>query len=630
MNLISINGLSKRMGDRFLFQNVTLGINEGDRIALIGTNGSGKSTLLRIINGSEEPDSGEIVKRSALRIGFLEQNPPFLPDETVQEHILRGEGETLNLVRSYLEAEEKLKKDPRTDNQELHASLTEQMNRLSGWKLESDLRSIAAALGVNDLHTPMKNLSGGVRRKASLIKVLLSDYDLIILDEPTNHLDMSGIQKLESILSRSAKTILMVTHDRYFMERVTERILEIEEGEVRSYSGSYSKYLEDKAALEEAKQKSRADAKRFLKKELEWIRRQPKARGTKQKARIDRFETVKNSLQTKSDSSDTEFGVRGRRQGKKILDLIEIDRTIGDRNIINNFTHSFLPKDRIGIIGPNGCGKTTLLEIIAGRIRPEGGNIDRGVNTVIGYFDQTSRELDNDSRIIDYVKNEFGSVLEMADGSKMSATDLLEYFRFPASHQYLPIGKLSGGEKRRLYLAGILLANPNFLLLDEPTNDLDTGTLGLLEDFLESFPGCIVTVSHDRYFLDRVTNTQFVFTGNGEIEKFPGSCSDYLEYAEEKELREQKVKKSENSKKSSAEKKTSEKSRLSYMEKRELPDLEKEIDRLESEIRLMEEEMSSGSADYKRLEEVALRHNEAKKTLTEKMDRWEYLASFEK
>ncbi len=625
MNLLSVDSITRKIGDKVLFSNASFGIEEGDRIALIGTNGSGKTTLLRTIMGLDELDSGKVVKKTGLRIGYLEQDPSFNPDHTVKDHILNGEGDKLNLVRKYLSLTEAIRSNPSPENQDSLDKVTDLMNREEGWKLESDMRSFSAALDIPDLDAYMKELSGGLKRKASIVRLLLSDYDLVLLDEPTNHLDLPGIRKLERILSRSSQSILMVTHDRYFMENVADKIMEIDAGQIFIHQGFYSEYLEKKAAQQEANKKARENLKKYVKSELDWIRRQPQARGTKQKARIDRFEDAVDTVsRTKVKENNMEFSVSGRRQGKKILELESVSYGYDTNTLFNNFSHTFRAGEKIGIIGPNGCGKTTLMEIIAGNIQPREGNVDRGVNTHIGYFDQTTKDLTGDYRIIEYVKNEFGELLISPDGSKITAGDLLEYFQFPPSVQYTHINKLSGGEKRRLYLAGTLLRNPNFLLLDEPTNDLDAVTLGLLESFLESFGGVIVTVSHDRFFLDRITGMQFAFQPNGEIIKFPGNCSEFLEFQENQNIEKKKNSPGQKEK----EIRSKEKTKLSYKEAKELQTIEAEIQKLEQEMADLESNMNSGDSDYKKLEQWGARHSEIESILEEKLERWDYLSSF--
>lgn len=530
MILLSTQDVSKSIGPKTLFTGVSLGISEGEKVAIIGTNGSGKSTFLKLLLGQEEPDTGQIVRNRELKIAALLQDPPYDPNECILDHIFQTENRLFDAVRKYEDACERLEEDHSDDAHEAFSQASNEMDRLDAWEVESKFRSILKELGIDHLHRKMSELSGGMRKKVELVKIILEESNLVVLDEPTNHLDVETIVWLENTLLESDKALLIITHDRYFLDRIVDKIVEIDRKKVRVFDGNYEYYLTKKQEIREMEERIEDKARSFLRTEIEWLRRQPKARGTKQKARIQRYEEVENREKFQADKK-LELSSIEVRQGKTILEAKNLCKSFEGRPIVQQFNYHFRRKERLGIVGPNGSGKSTLLNLLAGRLEPDTGIVKPGMNTVFGYFDQISRDLDPSLKVIDYIKKNSGESIAMEDGTKLSASKVLERFLFPGEIQHSPIAKLSGGEKRRLYLVEILMRNPNFLLLDEPTNDLDIQTLTVLEEFLMEFPGCVVLVSHDRYFMDRIAGSLLVFGKNGELIQSHLSYSDYLESA---------------------------------------------------------------------------------------------------
>lgn len=527
MNLISVDKISKEIGSKVLLNQISFGINEGEKIGILGINGSGKTTLLKMLAGIEVPDNGQILRNKILKIAVLSQSPSFDSNHTILEHIFSGQSPILKTIRSYESICERLGSGDSEVEKEYNR-LMQEMDRLGAWELESWFRSILKELEILDLNVKMGSLSGGMLKKVVLVQTLIEESNLLVLDEPTNHLDVETILWLQDYLVETKKAILLVTHDRYFLEEVTDRILELESGNLNSFPGNFGFYLEKKAEAEVIREKTEQKEKQFLKKELEWLRRQPKARGTKQKGRTDRALEVLNRKKSGKEIV-LDFSVSGKRLGKKILELKNVRKSY-HKPIIYGFSYTFKNGERIGIVGPNGAGKSTLLDMIVGREKPDSGDVSVGMNTNFGYFDQVSKELSGDMRVIEYIKKECGMSIKMNDDRVLSAADMLELFLFDTRLQGGYIKNLSGGEKRRLYLVSILMTNPNFLILDEPTNDLDIRTLSVLEEFLAEFDGCVLVVSHDRYFMDRTVDYLFTFQGEGIVEKFPGNYSEYLEY----------------------------------------------------------------------------------------------------
>ena len=637
MNIISADKISRRLGDKTLFENVSFGINEGEKIGLIGTNGSGKSALMRLLSGRDTPDTGQILRGRDLRIAHLKQAPDFEPAHTIREHVFQSDSPLVELIRKYEEVCDKIQAGdeevPENAQNELDA-LTAEMNRRDAWRFESDIKSILHELGIRDLELKMGALSGGMLKKVALAQAMIDESDLLLLDEPTNHLDLETILLLQNRLQKTKQALVLVTHDRYFLDEVVDKIYEVDGGDLYQYNGPYSFYLEKHAERQEAQARQESKARSFLRTELEWLRRQPKARGTKQKARIDRIDEVEKRKRAPSQAK-FEFTVSGRRLGKRILEVKDIGHDYGEGPLFSNFTYYFKRNERIGLVGPNGSGKSTLLNIFTGRMAPGQGEVVAGVNTVFGYFDQVGAilEKEKESRMITFIKQNAGERLMLGDSS-MEASRVLEYFGFNGRLQNAPIAKLSGGERRRLFMVYTLLQNPNFLILDEPTNDLDIRTLSLMEDLLQGFPGCLLTVSHDRYFMDRVVDTLLILDGQGGLESFPGNYGDYLEYRRRKsgeQSRERKAEKkaidpsAENSI-GAASSAPLKKKKFSYKEKKEFDGLEAAIEELEGEKSALEEKLSAGRGDYDEIAGWGERLAEVEVLLDHKMERWSELA----
>src|SRR5215510_13269575 len=538
MNILSLENVSKTYGVKPLFESISFGLDESDKVGVIGANGSGKSTLLRIIAGEESPDAGRVVVANEKIVAYLSQNPSHDPDQTVIEAVFTGGNEALRqkleLVREYEEVCEKLTEQGGSDEKLMNrvADLTRRLETSGAWRLETEAKNILARLGVSDLRARMGAMSGGMRKRVALAHSLIIEPDLLMLDEPTNHLDAETVEWLERYLAEFKGALLLVTHDRYFLDRITNRMLEIDRGRAQTFAGNYGHYLERKEEQDERQAVEAQRLKQMARRELEWLRRGPKARTTKAKARIDRAnELIQQSRQAASEIAgkrSLDIAFESSRLGGKILGLRGVGKSYDGRAIISDFTYQFKRGDRIGVIGPNGAGKTTLLEIIARRIEPDAGEVEAGKTLVIGYYDQENREFDESQRLIDYIKD-VAERIRTVDGAWITASQMLDRFLFPPAMQYQPIATLSGGERRRLYLLRILMGAPNLLLLDEITNDLDIATLSALEDYLETFPGCLVVVSHDRYFLDRTVDYIFRFEGAGKIREYPGDYSAFIE-----------------------------------------------------------------------------------------------------
>ncbi|WP_078124874.1 ABC-F family ATP-binding cassette domain-containing protein [Leptospira alexanderi] len=619
MNLISVDKISKEIGSKVLLNQISFGINEGEKIGILGINGSGKTTLLKMLAGLDVPDSGQIMKNKILRIAVLSQSPSFDPNHTVLEHIFSSSSPILETIRSYEAVCGRLDSGD-VEVEEEYNRLMLEMDRLGAWELESWYRSLLKELNIRDLSIRMGSLSGGMLKKVALVQILIEESNLLVLDEPTNHLDVDAILWLQDYLIETKKAVLLVTHDRYFLEEITERILELENGNLLSFPGNFGFYLEKKNEAEVIREKTEQKEKQFLKKELEWLRRQPKARGTKQKGRTDRALEVLNRKKAGKEIV-LDFSVSGKRLGKKILELKNLHKSY-HKSIISNFSYTFKNGERIGIVGSNGSGKSTLLDMIVGRTKPDSGDVSIGMNTNFGYFDQVSKELSGDMRVIEYIKKECGASIKMSDDRVLSAADMLELFLFDTRLQASYIKNLSGGEKRRLYLVSILMTDPNFLILDEPTNDLDIRTLSVLEEFLTEFGGCVLVVSHDRYFMDRTVDYLFIFQGEGIVEKFPGNYSEYLEY--KNYLNKQKEKKEIEIKPKEIDSSKTKKG-LSFNQKKELDVLETEIFSLEEEERKLTKILQSGTGKPNELATVGNRLTEIHTVLPSKLERWEEL-----
>lgn len=616
MNYLSVEELAKSYDERQLFEGLTFGIEQGQKAALVGVNGCGKSTLLKIIAGLETPDRGVVSFRKGVRLSILPQNPEFEDTDNVVQAVFAEDIEELNVIRDYEMALHKATIDP--EHAPDISPLLESMDRLNAWDYESQVKQILGQLGIHDLDQKMGSLSGGQRKRVALARALVVNPDFLILDEPTNHLDLEVIEWLESYLATANMTLLMVTHDRYFLDRVTNEILEIDQGKLFRYKGSYKNFLEKKSEREAQDAASVDKAKNLLRKELEWMRRQPKARGTKAKYRVEAFYDTKDKASQKVERRELEVNLKGERQGKKILELEKLFKSYGDLKILEHFDHTFQRKERVGVVGPNGVGKSTFLNMIIGEVTPDSGRREVGKTTIFGHYTQEEQEFDPNKRVLDIVK-EVAEVIKLDNGSEVTASQLLNQFLFPPKMQFNLVGKLSGGERRRLQLLRVLIKNPNFLILDEPTNDLDLMTLNVLEDYLDTFQGCLMIVSHDRYFMDRLTDHLFVFEGNGKVKDFPGNYTDLREQGKMPTLQPKEV----SSKVGDVEVATpkSEKKKLSYNEQREFDGLEKQISQLESKKLSLEEEMNSKS-DFEELQKLGQDLEQVKAELEGKEMRW--------
>jgi len=587
MSIFTLQSVKKDFGIKEILKDASFSIDATDKVGLIGTNGSGKSTLLKAIAGLEPIDSGQILVNSGVRIVYLPQQPDLDENNTVLEQVFADSGEQWALVREYEELSDKLAHQ-NADTDRLMSRLSTVMQKMESsgaWELENQAKIILTKLGISDFEARIGTLSGGYRKRIALAAALLSEPDVLLMDEPTNHLDALSVEWLQSYLNRYRGAILLITHDRYFLDRVTNRIIEIDRGDIYTYNGNYSYYLEKKALAEDSAISTQRKHQGLLRRELEWLKKGPKARSTKQKARIDRAHALQET-EFKQAQGKVDISTLSRRIGKKVIELDNISKGYGERTLIKDFTYEFSPEDRIGIIGGNGAGKSTLMDIITGRVKPDSGTVEIGSTIHIGYFDQHSEALlealNENQRVIDYIKEE-GEFIKIADGTQISASQMLERFLFPGNQQYAPIYKLSGGEKRRLFLLRVLMGAPNVLILDEPTNDLDVQTLAVLEEYLEDFTGCAIAVSHDRYFLDRVVDKIFALEPGGNIRQYPGNYSVYLDYkqAEEEAVPVEKIK---NQKPKYTPPTDANKPRkLSSKEKREFEILESKIAQLEIE-----------------------------------------------
>jgi len=614
MTIFTLRSIKKDFGIKELLTDASFSLDEGDKVGLIGTNGSGKSTLLKMIAGMESIDAGDRWVNPGSTIVYLPQQPDLDESHTVLEQVFADSGEQMALVREYEEISDQLSHG-KGDTDKLMARLSavsERIDEVDAWDLETKAKLILTKLGIEDFEAKIGDLSGGYRKRIALATALLSEPDVLLMDEPTNHLDALSVEWLQNYLNGYRGALLLITHDRYFLDRVTNRILEIDRGDLYNYAGNYAYYLEKKALSEESASSTQRKHAGVLRRELEWLKKGPKARSTKQKARIDRIKDMR-SQEFKQVNGKVEIATAGRRIGKKVIELLNICKAYGDRTLIKDFTYNFTPEDRIGIIGCNGAGKSTLMDIITGRIKTDSGTVEIGTTIHIGYFDQHSEDLtpNEDQRVIEYLKS-VAELVQTADGEIITASQMLEKFLFPPNQQYAPISKLSGGEKRRLFLLKVLMSAPNVLILDEPTNDLDVQTLAVLEDYLEDFNGCVIVVSHDRYFLDRTIDMVFALEPGGNLRLYPGNYSVYLDHkkAEEaKELKGQKDKeklaRTPESNNSQAKASTTKSTKVSFNDQREYEQLEAQIPRLEAEKQEVEKILSnnapSGFAEVKKL-----------------------------
>lgn len=645
MNILTVEQLTKSYGEKILFQDASFGMEDGDKIGIIGVNGTGKSTFLRVIAGLEPPDSGKISIGGRIRVRYLAQNPEFAPDNTVLQQVFEGELPEMKAIREYTETMELLELHPHDEAlQQKLLKLSQQMDNLQAWQLESDAKIILSKLGIRNYDAKMGTLSGGQRKRVALAAALIQPSNLLILDEPTNHIDNESVAWLEQYLQKRRGALLMITHDRYFLDRVANVMLELDHGRLFRYEANYSRFLELKAEREEREAASEQKRQNLLRNELAWIRRGAKARTTKQKARIERFEKLKEQEPVHS-SGELDVSVASTRLGRKILEIEGLRKTVGDKVLVDDLSYIAVPEDRIGIVGPNGSGKSTLLNLIAGRLEPDSGNIVMGPTVKLGYFTQEHQEMDGSQRVIEYIKDE-AEVVRTADGSAITAAQMLERFLFPPAMQWTPIARLSGGEKRRLYLLRVLMSAPNVLLLDEPTNDLDIQTLSVLEQYLDEFPGVVIVVSHDRFFLDRTVDKIMAFEGQGRVSVHVGSYSEYAEWmlrnggeasgsgaagsrdsagtgAAGSPSGEGRAAGCGNG--SPAKEAPREKLRFSYNEQREFEQIDGLIEAAENKLAAVQTEMEAAGSDAARLQELLQAQEACEQELERLMERWTYL-----
>jgi len=628
MNYLSIENLTKTYGEKTLFQSISFGIEQGQKVALIAKNGSGKSTLLKIICGKDQADSGNVVCRNGISIAFLDQNPEFDENSSVIENIFKADNPVLKIVKDYEYWLEEVNLNPSDENLHRLQDVSNLMDEAAAWDYDVKVKQILAQLKVTNLHQPIAETSGGQRKRVALSRVLIEAPDLLIMDEPTNHLDLEMVEWLEEYLSRQDMALLMVTHDRYFLDNVCDHILELDGGSLFQYKGNYSYFLEKKAEREYNEQSETDKARNLMRTELEWIRRMPKARGTKSKARVDAFYELKDKASGKPKQQALQLNVKMNRIGGKVIELKKLYKSFGELKVVKGFDYTFKTGERIGIVGKNGVGKSTFLNMLQGLEQPDSGKINVGETVVFGYYSQQGMILNEDKRVIEVVK-EIADVIPMGDGSKITASQFLQLFQFPPDAQYTFVSKLSGGEKRRLYLLTVLMKNPNFLILDEPTNDLDLLTLNTLEDFLINFKGCLLIVSHDRYFMDKLVDSLFVFEGDGVISGFTGNYADYRDKQDEKEKKERLAsKKNQLIAVPTIEiapepiKENSKKAKISFKEKFEFDQLEKEIPELEKEKAALSEKMNDVNINHLDLQAASQRYSEVAQQLDEKSMRW--------
>ena len=625
MHYASIENLTKSFGIRTLFKNISFHIEEGDKIAFVARNGSGKSTLLKIIAGQETSDSGTVWVHKDVKVIMLQQDTAFENEKTIWDNILNLDNPVVRLVQEY----EMLLEDEIHDEDRISELVTE-ITEANAWTFESDLKQILGKLNLHHLNEPVKNLSGGQRKRVALAQALIESQMhegkcLLILDEPTNHLDVEMIEWLENFLSSNKSTLLLVTHDRYFLDAVCNEIVELDEEKIYVYKGDYDYFLEQKALRHEIQQSELLKDKNIFRKELEWMRKQPKARTTKSKSRQDAFVEVEERVSQKKEVAEVSLQVKMTRMGGKVLEMKKVYKSYGDKVIMKGFDYTFKKGERVGIVGKNGTGKSTFLKVALDLVPPDSGKINHGDTIVFGNFSQEGLQYKEDKRAIEFVKD-FAEFFPLADGSKISASQFMEKFGFTAQQQFTPLSKLSGGEKRRLHLLSILFKNPNFLVLDEPTNDLDLQTLRTLEEFLQDFPGCILIVSHDRYFMDRLVGHLFAFEGNGEIKDFPGNYSQYRMWKQLEENKpakaESKMLKAESEMPKAESSKPKAEGKLSFKEKTEFEKLEKEIPDLENEKKLLEVKLNNGTPDFEKLQEISERISAIIVLLDKKEIRW--------
>ncbi|MTV50818.1 ATP-binding cassette domain-containing protein [Heliobacillus mobilis] len=651
MNLLVAENLTKTYGEKVLLQDVSVGIEEGERIGLVGVNGTGKSTFLKILAQLDKADGGTVTTGNAVRVEYLPQDPAFDERATVLQQVFKGNSPTMQLLREYEQALERQSADPHNQAlQERLLALSQQMEAKQVWQIEAEAKTILAKLGIKDVSSPMGSLSGGQRKRVALAGALITPSELLILDEPTNHLDSETISWLEQYLLRRRGALLMITHDRYFLDRVVTRILELDKGRLYSYDGHYTEFLAAKAEREEQQRSSEQKRQNLYRNELAWIRRGAKARTTKQKARIDRFEKlVAEKVELRDESLEMPVGAT--RLGRKVIELSDVTKEYADQKVIDRFSYIFGRGERIGIIGPNGAGKSTLLKLIACRLAPDQGSVETGETVKVGWFGQENTEMKHEMRVIEYIR-EVAEFIPSPDGGVITAAQMLERFLFPPHLQWTPIGRLSGGEKRRVYLLHVLMGAPNVLILDEPTNDLDVQTLAVLEDYLDDFPGTVIAVSHDRYFLDRMAEKIFALKGEGTVNVSVGNFTDYEERLQEeagaaKDRKDEPAQgagkgkariekmdgksgtvdaaQNDSRENSGTNEKSSRPLKFTYKEKIEYEQIEEQIAQAEQELQAVREKINAAGSNYVQLQELMQEQSQQELRVEELVERWAYL-----
>lgn len=618
MNYLQVDNLTKSYGDLVLFENLNLSIDKDQRAAIIAKNGAGKTSLLKTIAGVESADSGQIILRNDITIGYLEQIPHLNNDLTVIEEVFQSSNEMVAAIKEY-------EKACTLNNSERLAQATQQMDRLKAWDYEVKVKQILGQLNIHEFNQKVSELSGGQKKRLALANVLINEPDILIMDEPTNHLDLEMIEWLEGFLKNANSTLIMVTHDRYFLDRVCSVIYELDNKQLFKYKGNYSYFLEKRAERIHNENTEIEKARALFKKELDWINRSPSARTTKAKYRVDAFEDVKETANKKKHKDNVQIEVKSARLGKKILELNNLKKRFDDTIILDDFTYNFKRYEKVGIVGGNGSGKTTFLNLIAGDMPLDSGKIDIGSTVVLGYYKQDGMRISENKKLIEVIED-IAENINMGDGRKLSPIQFLNYFLFQPKMHHAYVSKLSGGEKRRLYLMTVLMQNPNFLILDEPTNDLDIMTLNVLEDYLKQFKGCVLIVSHDRFFMDKIVDHLFVFKGEGKIKDYPGNYSQYREWSLKQQNQQNKSAKPEKTKKQKT--KPQEKTKLTFKEKEEFEKLELEIEELELEKEKIEQNLSSAVYEGQELVDAAHRLSEVTELLDKKSDRWLELSQY--
>ena len=618
---LQVENLTKSFGDNLLFENISFGIADGQRVALIARNGAGKTTLLSILAGDEDYENGNISFRRDLRVGYLHQDPSFAPQLTVLEACFSAHNEITEAIKEYERMTRHIAADPASVGEQSYQHALARMDELKAWDYETRIKQILGNLKITDFDQQIAHLSGGQLKRVALANVLIAEPDLLILDEPTNHLDLEMVEWLESFLKGSRMALLMVTHDRYFLDRVCSDILEIDQTQLFHYKGNYSYYLEKRQDRIDNFNAETDRNRNLYKKELDWIRRQPQARATKARSRVEAFTEIERRAKQRREENSVSLEVKASYLGSKIFEAKYISKAYGNKILIDNFYYNFSRYEKMGIVGKNGTGKSTFLKMLLGEVKPDSGSFDVGETVSFGYYSQDGLKFDDQMKVIDVVR-EFAEEISLGNGRKLSASQFLQLFLFPPEVQHSFVAKLSGGERRRLYLCTVLIKNPNFLVLDEPTNDLDIATLNVLEEYLRGFKGCVIVVSHDRYFMDKVVDHLLAFEGDGKIKDYPGNYTDYREWKELQLAQEQEEKAPKVEKEKPQRPKAEKPQKLSYKEKKEFETLETEIEALESEKKLIEKQLSGETVDTDQIITLSSRISEIISLLDEKTMRW--------